>query len=159
MRGYTSEQFWKLYAKLPQELKDSLFAEETGEAILDVCTKNEIDDNLRQVVELVGEVLVGLLPIEDFQEVLEKELGVDENTARKVNHEITRFVFYPVKESLASLYNVKPSSDTNIEPTTEPRPKPELLDDENVDSAKEKIKRDFYEEESNSSDTYREPIE
>ena len=37
---YTKEQFWKLYETLPQELKDTLFAEETGDDIYNICKRN-----------------------------------------------------------------------------------------------------------------------
>ena len=80
-KKYTSEQFWKLYEKLPQELKDALFAEETGNNIYDICKRNEIEENLEQIVDYVGQVLVGVLPPEELQVTLEKELNLDKEIA------------------------------------------------------------------------------
>jgi len=74
-KKYTSEQFWQLYKKLPQELKDALFAEETGNNIYEICKRNEIEENLEEIVDYVGQVLLGVLPPEDFQKTLEKELN------------------------------------------------------------------------------------
>jgi len=107
VKEYTSEQFWELYKKLPQELKDALFAEETGNNIYEICKRNEIEENLDQIVDYVGQVLLGILPPNDFQETLEKELELEKEVAKKVNREIFRFIFYPVKESLALLYKVE----------------------------------------------------
>lgn len=127
MKKYTKDQFWKLYAKLPQELQDALFAEETGNNIFEICKRNRIEDNLDQIVEYVGQVLVGVLPPKDFQENLEKELKLKKETAKKVAQEINRFIFYPVKPTLEELYKieivppVKPSGVTP--PLSEEKPK------------------------------------
>ncbi len=106
-KKYKKDQFWKLYAKLPQELKDALFAEETGNNIFEICERNEIGKHLGEIVDYVGQVLVGVLPPEDFRETLEKELGIEKGTAKKVAQEINRFIFYPVKPVLEELYKIE----------------------------------------------------
>lgn len=121
-RKYTSEQFWKLYEKLPQELKDALFAEETGNNIYYICERNGIEDEIGEIIDYVGQVLVGVLPPEDFQEILEKELKFEKDVAKKVTHEINRFIFYPVKPLLEELYGkeITPSaSPTKMAPLGE----------------------------------------
>jgi hypothetical protein len=107
LKGYTKEQFWKLYQKLPQDLKDALFAEETGNNIYEICKRSEIEESLEKVVDLVGQVLLGLLPPNEFQETLEREVKLEREKAKKVAQEIYRFVFYPVKSSLEELYKIK----------------------------------------------------
>ena len=106
-KKYTSKQFWELYEKLPQELKDALFAEETGHNIYETCKRNEIEENLSEIVDYVGQVLVGVLLPEEFQEVLEKELKLKKAVAKKIAHEINRFIFYPVKPALEKLYQLE----------------------------------------------------
>jgi len=106
-KHYTSDQFWELYEKLPQELKDALFAEETSNNIFEICKRNKIEDNLDQIVEYVGQVLVGVLPPEDFQENLEKELKLKKDIAKKVSQEINRFILYPVRPALEQLYKIE----------------------------------------------------
>ncbi len=132
-KKYTQEQFWKLYEKLPQELKDALFAEETGNNISEICKKNEIEENLGDVVDYVGQVLVGVLPPEEFQKVLEKEIGLGKETAKKIAQEINRFIFYPVKPSLEQLYKIEiTSSEKPTETTTESAQKPETPPDKDT---------------------------
>ena len=124
-KKYTPEQFWKLYEKLPQELKDALFAEETGNAIYDICKRNGAEENLDQIVEYVGQVLVGVLPPEEFQETLEKELKLEKDVVKNVAREINRFIFYPVKSSLEELYKIEiapPAKPTGITPPPEEKP-------------------------------------
>ena len=114
-KKYTSEQFWKLYEKLPQELKDVLFAEETGNNIFEICKRNKVEEDLEAIVDYVGQVLVGVLPPEEFSEILEKDLGLKKEVVKKVAQEINRFVFYPVKPSLEQLYKMEITPSEKIE--------------------------------------------
>ena len=108
LKKYTREQFWGLYKTLPQELKDALFSEEAGDNIASACERNEIPDDARgDIVDLVGQVLTGVLPAEDFQSELEKELKIKKEIAKKAAQEINRFVFYPVKPALDQLHGME----------------------------------------------------
>ena len=140
-KQYTQEQFWELYEKLPQELKEALFAEETGNNIDEVCKKNGVEENLDQIIEYVGQVLVGVLPPEDFQKNLEEELKFKKDVAKKVALEINRFIFYPVKPALEQLYKME------IAPSESKKPAKE------AETKEEKTKT------PPGKDTYREPVE
>ena len=143
-KKYTSEQFWNLYEKLPQELKDALFAEETGNNIYEICQRNEIEDNLNQIVEYVSQVLVGVLAPEDFQEILGKELKLKKEVTKKVAQEINRFIFYPVKPALEQLYEVKVTSpEKTLEKTLE-KPSEQAKTEE--EKPKASPKKDAYRE-------------
>jgi len=125
-REYTKEQLWKLYEKLPEELKEAVFAEETANNIDDICTRNGIEDNrISEIARYTGRVLMGVLPPEDFQETLEKELKLEKDLAKKVSQEINRFIFYPVKASLEELHKIEiapPAKPTGITPPPEEKP-------------------------------------
>jgi len=123
-KEYTREEFWKLYEKLPQELKDALFAEETGNNIYETCKRNGVENNLDQIVEYVGQVLVGVLPPDEFQATLEKEVKLKKDIAKKVAQEINRFIFYPVKSSLEELYKIEiaPPAKPKVVPPPEEKP-------------------------------------
>ena len=123
-KKYTREEFWKLYEKLPQELKDALFAEETGNNIYETCKRNGVENNLDQIVEYVGQVLVGVLPPDEFQATLEKEVKLNKDVAKKVAQEINRFIFYPVKSSLEELYKIEiaPPAKPKVVPPPEEKP-------------------------------------
>jgi len=136
-----TEQFWKLYEKLPQELKDALFAEETGNNIYDICKKNGVEENLEAIVDLIGQVLVGVLVPEDFQETIEKELRLEKKAAKKITQEINRFIFYPVKPALEQLYKIETA------PSEKPTEKPGVETEQKKPEAPP------------TKDTYREPIE
>ncbi len=101
---YPKKEFWKLLKALPEELREAVLAPTTNESIWRVCEENDLDVDIARFNRLVGDVLMGLLPPEEFQEVLETELGLETKTAKKISFEINRYIFRPVKESLKLLY-------------------------------------------------------
>ena len=107
-KQYNKEQFWKLYEKLPEELKEAVFSENTANDIFHVCEKNEVsEEKIPEIAKCAGHVLLGILPPDKFQETLEKELKLKAETAKKVAQEINRFIFYPVKSSLEELFKIE----------------------------------------------------
>ena len=123
VKKYNKEKFWELYKKLPQELQDALFAEETGNNIYEICKRNEVLESLDQVVDITGSVLMGLLPPEEFQENLEKELKLKKDVAKKLTQEVNRFIFYPVKTSLNQLYKIEIAPPAQMKVTPPPSEK------------------------------------
>ena len=144
MAEYTKEEFWKLYEKLPNELKEAIFSEESANYIYDICKRNKIDDKMApEVARYAGRVLLGILPPEEFQETLEKKVKLGKEASKKVSREINRFIFYPVKGSLDSLYGVKTAPAEPSEPSQIGRQKNKPLRKEEV---------------LDKTDIYREPI-
>ncbi len=137
-REYSKEQFWKLYEKLPEELKEAVSSPETADYIWNTCEKNGINE-VSEVAELVGNVLLGVLPLEDFQETLGRRLNLEKEAAKKVAQEINRFVFYPVKPALEQLYKIE------ITPSEKLTTKPEIKKETTTTPPKK--------------DIYKEPIE
>lgn len=128
MPEYTPKQFWKLYEKLPEELREALFSEETSNAVYQSCEKNQVsEENALKISEYVGKVLAGLLPPAELQDALEKELKLKKSVAKEVAREINRFVFYPVKTSLEKLYAIelaRPAEPVKVAPPPEEKPTP-----------------------------------
>ena len=149
---YIREQFWKIYKKLPQELKDALFAEETGNAIYDVCKRNNILKKLDKIVDFVGKVLMGFLSPDEFQETLEKELKLKKEVAKKVSREINWSIFYPVRTELEKLYKIEIAPPAKMKIT----PPPEIPETKEVASPE---KPEEKEKKPTIQDIYREPIE
>lgn len=106
-KEYTKEQIWELYRKLPAELQDALFSVENAEKICDICERYHIGEKTYQVATLVGDVLLGILSPEEFPHTLKEELKLEEKVVKQVVQEINRFIFFPVKESLATLYKIE----------------------------------------------------
>jgi hypothetical protein len=131
-KEYSREEFWKLYEKLPQELQEAIFSVENAKHIKEICKRNEIEAKTSEIAKYAGDVLLGIFPPEDFKEYLEQELGIE--TAKRVSHEINRFIFFPVKQALAELYRepteagAAPARPTETKPGTKTPSAPEKED-------------------------------
>ena len=149
-KEYLKEQIWKLYEKLPEELKEAIFSVETADNIDNVCKRNKVaEGKVPEVAKYTGRVLMGLLPPNEFEEALVKEVKLRVEVAKNIAREITRFVFFPVKEVLSQLYEVE------IAPPARPKEAVEL---------EEKVSRETPEKEEEEgrprkTDVYREPLE
>ncbi len=115
MRKIDQEEFIKLYKTLPQNLKDALFSEETGSNIEKICRRNDINEKFSDILKLTGQVLIGLLPIEDLEKVLIRDLELSMEKSKKVAREIIRFVFFPIREDLTDLYGIESPSEKIFE--------------------------------------------
>ncbi len=118
-KTYTKEELWKVFDKLPDELKEAIFSAQTADNIWNICERNEVEET-QKVSELVGHVLLGLLPAEGFQRALEQELQLEIEKAKKVAQEINRFIFYPVKPALDQLYQITTTQAEKKVATTAP---------------------------------------
>lgn len=102
-KQYAKEELWKLFEKLPNELKEAVFSQETADQIFNVCERNNVEE-VSKVAYEVGLVLMGaLLPV-DFEKTIQQELKLKESVAKSVATEINRFVFYPVRPALQQLH-------------------------------------------------------
>ncbi len=141
------KQFFKLYSKLPKEIQDLLTSSELGDDLEKTCDKYNVVEGFYFLFKYVGDVLLGLLPPNEFEETIQKELNIDQKKAKNITREINRFVFYPIKSLLEDLYNMEIAPIVKMS-ITSPIDKKEGM----KEKAKE-IKKPA------KSDTYREPIE
>ncbi len=138
---YTRKQLWELYLKLPEELKEAVTSIENTDLIYEIGKRNGIEEEkCVEITKYVGYTLFGVLPPEELQATLERELKLKKEVAKKVTQEINRFIFYPVKTSLEELYKIEiaPLVARSLEevPSTEIRP----------EVKPEEVRRDIYRE-------------
>ena len=150
-------QYPEIFEKIPAELLELAFSEETPSKIEEICTKNGIEDeeSIEKVAYCVGLVLFGGLHPINLQPTLEKKLNLSSFKTEIIIREINRSIFSLATEKLEKLYEggnapfgVKEVSET------EPKPSeaiPEL--EEKPEIEKEKP------EKPSKKDTYRELIE
>jgi len=142
---YLREQLWKLYEKLPEELKEAIFSVETADNIDNICQRNKVEEKkVPEVAKYTGRVLMGLLPPDEFENALVKEVKLKAEIAKNVAREITRFIFFPVKEVLSQLYQVEIAPPARPPGVVPPEAKPAEAPEE---------------EKPKGEDVYREPVE
>ena len=140
-KNETSKELGK---ELPQELLALIEADDTALEIARICFENEIKDDakIRGIGFQTGRVLVGDLPPEDFEKDLAEKVKISSFLASKIAREISESIFYPAKESLATLYGDGASLFEEA-----PTESPEIM---------EKISEEI---KGGEKDTYREPVE
>lgn len=143
MKEYTSDELWELYDDMPEELQEAIFSEKTAEDIANICDKNEIKETAK-LAKLVGYTLVGILPPEDLEYEIKKELNLSTEKAERVYQEVNRFIFFPLKNHLGDLYE----RDFGL-----------TKEKEETASYTKPPKREKAPKASTGSDSYREPIE
>ena len=163
---YTREELWKLYRKLPEELQEAIFSAETTGHIGTVCERNNVHAELiPRVASQVGNVLMGLTLPDEFQKVLERDVGLKKPIAQQVNREVTRFIFYPVKPALEQLHQInigKQGGEQTAKPagpTVQEAPPSMTEPAEQPSKADEKVFSEEFEQEQKKDDAYREPSE
>ena len=103
-RQYTQEDYDGIYKQLPQELQDAIFSMHTADVIREECAKYGIkDDRVSDVGGNVGDVLMGLVPPEELQDVLKENVEMPEVVAVAIADEIVREVVNPVRQHLVRL--------------------------------------------------------
>lgn len=153
MPEYSQEQLRELYSALPEKLQGALYSEQNGKNIKEICEKNNITSNetIWEINKYVGYVLFGLLPPNELSETLEENLKIEENTAKKISSQLTRFVFMPIKDILEPLYGIEIKFDAKEKKET---PKSEknasvpapIIKDETPDAEKNSSGEDGYRE-------------
>jgi len=156
LKEYTKEELWNLYEKLPEELREAVFSEETARNISSISFRNDIEsDKVSIFARLIGRVFLGLLPPSEFQESLKKEAVKD------VYHEVNRFIFMPVKAELTALYSPTPTPEEKPQKKTAPPLKETPPSEKKPPTPEEKPTPPEEEKpaKQKKSDTYRELIE
>ena len=131
----------KLKEKITSDILKTLFSKKTTLRISEICIKNGIEgeEKIEEIAHQIGLVLLGKLPLKEFQKTLEGKVKLIPETTEKINREINQTIFYPVKSSLEDLYKVEiasPSKPTKITPppeaTASPEEKPKVPSKEDV---------------------------
>ncbi|HCM36639.1 MAG TPA: hypothetical protein DIS53_01735 [Candidatus Wildermuthbacteria bacterium] len=160
---YNQEEMWKIFEKLPEELKEAVFSAENAEHTFSICERHEINE-CPQVASLIGLVLMGVMLPRDFEVALVKDLGLGSATAQQVAQEVNRFILYPVKDHLEAIH-AKPAEKGNAVADigiATPRHSDRILTEESyivTPGEEEKPSAAEEAEEQKGPDQYREPIE
>lgn len=125
MPEYSKEQLWPLYEKLPEDLKKAIFSVETADNIHEICTQNGLKgDKISGVAKYTGYVLLGILSPGDLEKTLREEVKLKNDLAQKTAWEISRFIFFPVRESLEAIYKIEITSSLKPPKEITPAKKP-----------------------------------
>src|SRR3989344_9079491 len=107
MRSYPQEQIWQQYKKLPQELKEVIWATETNDLLYEISKKYNILDKANSLARVTGGILMGFIPLTKYRATIQEELGISEDQARQIAYEIRDTLLMRVAEHLRDLHNIQ----------------------------------------------------
>ena len=149
------EKNWELFEKLPEELQEIIFSENLADIIWDICEKNNIEE-VNKVANLVGHILLGALPMGNFEQELMAELNLTQIAAAKVKEDADYAIFEPTKALLAEKKEVEPKQAPSLKEKVNLEIDWEKGEKMTAPVAKEKKKR---EKKEKKQDPYKEGIE
>ncbi len=100
----TTEQIEAQLEKLPQDLRDAVSSNEIRNTIQEVGKKhNLLIDQLGEMIDLVGLIMLGLSPAKDFVKNFTRESGVNSDIASAIAKDINNEVFSKLRLLIQSM--------------------------------------------------------
>jgi hypothetical protein len=101
MNKYTLEEIQEKYDALPQELQDAISSSEISTALKDIGEKNGLHiDQIGILVDMVGLVMLGLMPSNEFVDNLTSEIEISEDTATTITNEINEQILSKLRHAI-----------------------------------------------------------
>ncbi len=104
MLKFTAEQIQAQFEKLPQEVKDAVTSAEIHDSIITIANNRGLHvDQEGILVDLVGQVMLGLSPSKDFVRNFSSETGIDAANAKLIAEDVNKEVFGKIRTSMRQL--------------------------------------------------------
>ena len=127
MPELTREEKLKMIEKLPQQLQDFLYSEDTGAALLYLGKKYDLpDEKVRLLSKLVGDIVLGIVPITSLAQEINSKVTASPQAAMNLAQELYTELLAPVMTVVKSMPTPQtlqpptPQTDQYREPTTLP---------------------------------------
>src|SRR3990167_835051 len=97
MPELTREEKIKLVEKLPQRLQEFLYSEDTGAVLLYLGKKYNLpDEKVRLLSKLVGNVILGIVPITSLAQEINSKITSDAQVAMNLAQELNTELLAPI---------------------------------------------------------------
>ncbi|MEK7565211.1 MAG: hypothetical protein AAB501_03180 [Patescibacteria group bacterium] len=109
----SKEQFITIYRALPEDIKVSLFAEETAEKMMALKNKHSLsDENFYNIVRVTGRIMLGAINIKAFIQAIVNTAKLDNQKAQTIAQDINQTIFQPVRVSLMQVHGIDENTNT-----------------------------------------------
>ncbi len=104
MKQFTTEQLQDHFAKLPKDLQEAVSSAEVRDSVEKIGKKYGLHiDQLGEMVDLVGLIMLGLSPSKDFVRNFSQEAGVKTDIATSIAEDINNEVFGKIRSSMQAI--------------------------------------------------------
>jgi len=107
---HNKEELLTRYEKLPQAVKDAMFAEASADKIEELGRKyGLLIDKIGALADEVGYFMLGMTHPNDFKGQIVRSTGLSETKANEIIEELNKTIFMPIREHMSALHNVEES--------------------------------------------------
>ena len=125
MINVLEEQVTKRWDGLPSKLKEAIFSETNNDFLRELgATNNLSEEIIDQIALTVGDVLMGFLSSDDFEQEIRSANQLDSTVARSISQEINKKIFDPLREDIQRNYAPPSVSNSFVHPVDHPMPEP-----------------------------------
>jgi hypothetical protein len=104
MKQFTSDEIQNQFEKLPKDLQDAISSPEVHDSIVAIGNKYGLHvDQLGEMVDLVGLVMLGLSPSNDFIKDFAQQAEVKNDIASSIANDINKEIFGKIRSSMQSI--------------------------------------------------------
>jgi len=134
-------EYPQFFEEVPPELLEFILAKETSSKIAEICFESGVEDEekIEKIAYRITLALLGKIPKENLTEILEKGVGLNHETARKIHALVNLLISSKIKET-QPLQPTKPKRSPLI---------PELVLEEELEKppkSENPLKKDIYRE-------------
>lgn len=99
--------FWEHYNKLPPDVQEAMITMESANVIYETAKSEHLLPKVSRLAEITGDVMLGILPIMQFRQAIQDELGIEEEKARRIAKAVRDKIFLKIVDSLRRIHNLK----------------------------------------------------
>ncbi len=116
MKEFTAEEIQNQFEKLPKELQESISSSEIHNKIIEIGKRhNLMIDQLGDLVDQIGLVMLGLVRSSDFVKNTSARLAIDQNTAQEIAEDINKEIFSSIKTRMQEVEKQYSSESTRTQ--------------------------------------------
>lgn len=95
----------EIFLSLPKSLKETITSEETADKFYNISWgQYKLKRKQQRIVSFTaGEIMLGIIELNEFSNILKKRLEIDQATAEKIAQDINKQIFQPVMASLTKV--------------------------------------------------------
>lgn len=110
MKQFTSDEIQSQFEKLPKDLQEAISSTEVHNSIVAIGNKYGLHvDQLGEMVDLVGLIMLGLSPSRGFVKNFSQEAGVRDDIASLIAKDINMEVFDKIRSSMQTIETTRES--------------------------------------------------
>ncbi|MSR76359.1 MAG: hypothetical protein EXS68_02100 [Candidatus Ryanbacteria bacterium] len=103
MKTFERQQILDAYDKIPDPIKDAIFAEATSEKIQAIGKKHGLLlDKMGALAEDIGYVMLGLISAKEFPDYVMQTCGVSAQKAGEIVTDLNQEIFLPIQDHIFS---------------------------------------------------------